>query len=253
MSSLTSGPLTSGSYSESMLVVVGILCLVGCSSGQYSADVEHFAQRFLPSERTVAHHPDTLQALKVREKESVEYEMKGNLETLIEKWSATPRLRGTAQASGQRDLSYATFWSLELSLALLQPEAGILSLSKRRAQSLLEQRRSRYFDTIRIDVYWFGGNGIIAGPNARTKLHIADTTYRPVETDYGPIRDALMPERRGSSSRLTYRHNTLRFPRTVDGEDVLEGSSRVELRINRAGTTVSERLTWAWPNDETSK
>lgn len=97
--------------------------------------------------------------------------------------------------------------SLELALASLQPQSGILSLSKDKAQQLIQQRKSEYRKTIQIEVYWFEGNGLIAGPSARTRLHIADSTYRPTQQSHGPLRTAFMHDEAVS----TYRRNSFTF------------------------------------------
>ncbi|PSQ74158.1 MAG: hypothetical protein BRD39_02445 [Bacteroidetes bacterium QH_9_64_21] len=144
--------------------------------------------------------------------------------------------------------TYATFWSLELALASLQPEVGIVSLRKEKARELLERRRKSYSKTIQIDVYWFTGrgtNGIIAGPSARTVLRVGDRTLRPTRADHGPLREAYVS---GGETAL-YRRNTLHFPRTVEGTDVLADSADVELTVRRSGLSSKERFSWTWEDE----
>lgn len=218
--------------------------IVGCGGGDtYSVDEGRIAERFLPPEQTVSHHPDSLQALTISEGEGkIQYELGRDYESLIQKWSSSFLTVGSGPSVSTP--TYATLWSLELSLVSLQPERGILTLQKKRARKLIKERRDEYFNTLQIDVYQFvrqGGNGIVAGPGSRAELEVQDTTYRPVRTDYGPIREAFL----GSESAL-YRRNMLFFPRSVDGKDILEGAAKIRLEVRRTGTSSSKRFTWSW-------
>lgn len=226
------------------LVLLLPLLLVGCGGGDvYSVSEGQVAQRFLPPERTV-HHPDSLKDLTITEgDDKLEYQLESDYQSLIQKWSSSYRRLGAGR-SVKQSRSYATFWSLELALASLQPEAGIVSLRKEKARELLQRRRKSYDNTIRIDVYWFTGrgtNGIIAGPSARTVLRVGDRTLRPTRSDHGPLREAYVT---GGETAL-YRRNTLHFPRTVDGTDVLAGGADVELTVRRSGLSARERFSWA--------
>lgn len=224
----------------------GLLFLVACSGGNtYSLDEGRLAQRFLPTERSVGYHPDSLKALAIAEEDGkLKFELENDYSSLVEKWSCSFQSVGAGRTF--RSPTYATLWSLELSLASLQPEMGILSLREERARELIKERREEYQNTVQIDVYWFlasrGGTGIISGPGARTVLHVADTTYRPVRTGHGPLREAFLS---GGTNAL-YRRNTLYFPRTVDEKDVLENATEIGLEVRRIGSTSSERFTWTW-------
>lgn len=221
------------------------LLLVGCGGGDaYSVDEGRLAQRFLPTTRTVSHHPDSLWALTVTEgDQKMKYQLERDYESIIEKWSTSFQSMGAGRT--RRSRTYATLWSLELSLASLQPEMGILSLQKDRARQLIEERRKEYFDSIQIEVYWFlqgRGNGIITGPGARAELRVRDSTYRPIREDHGPIREAFVE----AGNTALYRRNTLHFPRTVNETDVLEGASRIRLEVRQVGMPSEERFTWEW-------
>jgi hypothetical protein len=224
------------------------LLLVGCGGGNlYSVNEGQVAQRFLPPERTV-HHPDSLQDLAVTEGDNkLKYQLERDYQSLIQKWSSSYRRMGAGR-SVQQSRTYATFWSLELALASLQPEAGIVSLRKEKARELLERRRESYDETIRIEVYWFTGrgtNGIIAGPSARTVLRVGDRRLRPTRADHGPLREAYVS---GGQTAL-YRRNTLHFPRTVEGTDVLADSAGVELTVRRSGLSSKEQFSWTWEEE----
>ncbi|WP_375801570.1 hypothetical protein [Salinibacter sp.] len=227
------------------------LLVAGCGGGDtYSVDQGQIAERFLPAERTVSHHPDSLQALEITEgDEKIQYELSRDYESLFQKWSCSFLNLGTGPSVSSP--TYATLWSLELSLASLQPETGILTLRKKRARKLLERRREEYFDTIQIDVFWFvrrGGDGIVAGPGARTTLHVRDTTYRPVRSDHGPLREAFLS---GGTTAL-YRRNMLYFPRTLDGTDILEGASKIRLEVSRTGSGSTRKFVWRWNEENTA-
>jgi hypothetical protein len=225
--------------------------LWGCSSGgTYTVDQGRLADRFLPTERTVDHHPDSLRALAISEEDGkIVYQLDQDFASLTEKWSCSFRSVGTGRTPRSR--TYATFWSLELSLVSLQPEMGILSLQKERAQELIEKRRKSYFDTIQIDVYWFVGqnqNGIITGPSARTRLRVGGNTYQTVRSEHGPLREAFVT---GGDVSL-YRRNTLYFSRVVDGTDILADASEMQLRVRRLGAGAEEEFTWNWETEETA-
>ncbi|MFB6097649.1 MAG: hypothetical protein ABEK84_00750 [Salinibacter sp.] len=216
----------------------------GCGGGgTYTINRGQVAQRFLPSERTV-HHPDSLKALTITEEDGkIQYVLERDYQALVEKWSASFQNVGAGPSIESR--TYATLWSLELALVSLQPEMGILSLRKERARKLIEKRRERYFDRIRIDVYWFVGpgmNGIITGPGARTELVVGDRTLRPVRSDHGPLREAYV----AAGGTALYRRNTLYFPRTVEGTDVLKNASGVRLTVRRTGAASKEEFSWQW-------
>lgn len=247
--------VSSAASSPSLRRFVGLfllpLLVVGCSGGgTYSVNEGRIAQRFLPTERSVSHHPDSLQALTITEGEGkIQYQLEGDYESLIQKWSSSFQNMGAGRT--RRSRTYATFWSLELSLASLQPEMGILSLQKKRARGLIEKRRKEYFDSIQIDVYWFlegRGNGIITGPGARTELQVRDSTYHPVREDHGPIRQAFVD----AGNTVLYRRNTLYFPRSVNGTDILKGASEVRLEVRLVGAPAEERFTWSWEGGQTA-
>ena len=227
-----------------------VLLLVGAcgGGGTYSVDEGRIAEGFLPSERTVDYHPDSLGALTITEDEGkLQFQLEQDFEALLRRWSC--RFRNVGTGSTPQSRTYATFWSLELSLVALQPEMGILGLQKERARELIEEQRKGYYDTIQIDVYWFvgrAGNGIISGPGARTELIVQNEAYRPVRTDHGPLREAFV----GGGGVALYRRNTLHFPRTVDGADILENASGMQLEVRRTGAGSKEQFSWQWEGDQ---
>lgn len=228
------------------------LLLVGCGGGDtYSIDEGQIAQRFLPTERSVDHHPDSVRALTITEEEGkIQYQLDRGYQSLVENWSC--RFQNVGAGRNLQSRTYATFWSLELSLASLQPEMGIQSLQKEKAQELIGKRRKEYFDTIQIDVYWFverrGENAVISGPSARTELIVQNKAYRPLRTDHGPLREAYV----SGGQTILYRRNTLHFPRTVDGTDILENSSGMQLEVRRTGAGSKEQFAWQWDVEQSA-
>lgn len=209
--------------------------LGGCSGGdQYASDEGQLFLRFLPTEREVSAHPDSLEALTIRRKNrKVQYRLDRSYQRLMEKWSVTCRFRC------ERD--YATLWSLELSLAALEADRGIQSLHADRALRMIDQVRRAHADTLQIDIYWFREEGKAAGPEYRAELHVRDSTYLPARRTYGPIRRAYV--RAGEST--TYRRNRFYYPRVVDGEDILAGAPGIRLELYRVGLGKT-RFVWRW-------
>lgn len=226
-----------------------LLLVSGCGGGDtYSVETGQVAQRFLPSVRTVDHHPDSVRVLTITEEEgTLQYQLEQNFASLTQKWSASFQRVGTGRSI--RSKTYATFWSLELSLVSLQPETGLLSLQKERARELIEKRRKEYYDTIQIDVYWFvneGGDGIITGPGTRTELQVGDKRLRPLRSDHSPLREAFVAD----AGVALYRRNTIHFPRTVDGTDILENAAGMRLTVRRAGGGSREQFEWRWDTED---
>ncbi|MFB6273575.1 MAG: hypothetical protein ABEL51_11840 [Salinibacter sp.] len=228
-----------------LLVLVFPLLVVACGGGDlYSVKRGQVAQRFLPPERTV-HHPDSLRALTITEEDGkLQYQLDRGYQSLIENWSASPRNVGVGSGAFQ-SRTYATLQSLELALVSLQAEMGILGLQKEKARKIIDKRRKKYFDRIRIDVYWFTGrrmDGVISGPGARTEIEVGDRTLQPIRTDHGPLREAYLT---GGDVAL-YRRNTLVFPRVVNETDVLKNSTRIRLTVRPTGSTAKVAFSWKW-------
>jgi len=225
--------------------VLCLLVLIGCGGGStYSFDQGDLAQRFLPSERTVDHHPDSLGALSITESDGrIQFELANDYEALHQKWSCSYQSLGTGRSRDGR--SYATFWSLELSLAALQPEIGIGTLSPEQAQKSIEKRREEYARSIQINVYWFEneGNSLLAGPGSRVELRVGGEKYRPRKQSHGPLREAFLPTEAGAA---LYRRNTFHFPRIVDSTNILKNTQGMELHINRSGPNPRVRFAWSW-------
>lgn len=242
------GLLVRWSFVRSLLgLAAAALVVGGCGGGStYSLDTGEIAGQYLPTERTVAYPPDSLGALSITKDEGTyEVELKTDYEDLHQRWSCTYQNIGIGRS--RSDLSYATLWSLELSLASLQPEVGITSLSQERAEKALRERRQQYKTSIQVDVYWFAAEGesLLTSPGTRVELQVEGERYKPMEKTHSPLRDAIRLNTRRSS---LYRRNTFYFPRIVDGADILKGADGVKLRIQRAGGSPLQ-FAWSWETD----
>ncbi len=238
--------------SRALLGVVAFALVVGgCGGGStYSYEQGSLAQRFLPTDRTVEYHPDSLGALSIEKREGqFQFELESNYEALHRKWSCTYQSMGAGRS--RRGPSYATLWSLELSLVSLQPEFGISSLSEEQARKRMQERRQKYDSTIQIDVFWFeeDGNSLLAGPGSQVELRIDGERYSTAKESHGPLRDTFVPDR---AETAIFRRNTFYFPRVVDSTDILKDAQRVELRIDRVGSGSGVRFVWSWEDERHS-
>jgi hypothetical protein len=222
--------------------------LGGCSGGStYSFDQGELAQRFLPTERSVDHHPDSLEALSItKEDGKYTFELENDYEALHRKWSCTYQSLGAGRTRNGR--SYATFWSHELSMAALQPEVGINTLSQEQVEKSMKKRREEYARSIQIDVYWFEeeGNSLLAGAGSRVELQVNGEQYRPNKESNGPLREAFLPER---GQAALYRRNTFHFPRVVDSTDILKDAQGMTLYVKRADGASRVRFAWSWESE----
>lgn len=222
-----------------------VFLLTACGGGDsYTVNTGDIAQRYLPTTREVEYHPDSLGALSLTEgDEKFEMELASSYESLHRKWSSTYQSMGTRRS--RRTRSYATFWSRELSLASLEAETAVSSLSKEQAEDLLAEERQEYQNALQIDVYWFEaeGNSLLAGPGSRVELEVKGKTYRPTTESHGPLRDTFLPQ---GSGRAIYRRNTFRFARVVDDTDLLKDAGGATLTINRSDRQGRVRFSWTW-------
>lgn len=235
-----------GSGAAWAAVLAAVLLVGACSSGnQFSADTGDVAQRFIPTSRETDHHPDSLAGLAVVEDENkIKFKMESSYQSLLLDWTTRPR-DVSANRSPMRNLTYATLWSRELSLASLEAEAAVTSLSKDQAKKMIDRREEEYRDFLQIDVYWFGSpnRSAIAGPGTFVKLKTSrDSTYRTSRRDYGPVREAFVD---GGRTAL-YRRNTFYFDRQRNGHDILDDVSTVTLEVRPTNSTRDFRFTWTW-------
>jgi len=198
----------------------------------------------MPPSREVDAHPDSVRHLRIQEKKQrLQFQLDRDYESLQEYWSSTFRIT-TAARSVSQPLSFATLWSLELSLASLQAEMGVSTLTKDKAKEIIQERRASYQQELQIDVYWFSGfaGTSIAGPGAQVRLRDGEgNTYRPTRSDSSPLRDAFLA---GGETAL-YRRNFFYFKRVVDGKDILKDINELQLIVTPTGAP-EVRFEWTW-------
>lgn len=199
-----------------------------------------------PRVRDTGTHPDSLRRLTVvEEEEQIRLVLDGSLEQIHRSWSSTFSFQSPDREI-QDPLTYATLWSKELTLAALQAQQEIASLSKEEARKLLQQQESEYQKTLQIDVYWFSGpdGSPITGPGARVRLRDgAGNSYAPTDEEGGPLRSTTV----AGGNTVLYRRNIFHFPRTVDGQDILEETRELNLRITPTGGPTIQ-FGWSWEN-----
>lgn len=230
-----------------LLVLVG--ALGGCSgSNPYQLEVGELADRFIPSVREVDAHPDSVQNLSIVETDDkVRVDLRRDYQSLHQYWSSSfelTRVRPTIQ----QPMSYATLWSKEVSLAALQAEQGVTTLSKNQALEKIKQQKRRYHQHLRIVVYWFTAPGetSISGPGTQVELRDdLGNTYHPARTDHGPLREAYV----GAGERVLYRRNVLSFKRVENGDDILEGVQRLSLRLRPPNAVSNVQFEWTWEDE----
>jgi hypothetical protein len=69
-----------------------------------------------------------------------------------------------------------------------------------------------------------------------------NTRYPSTRRDVSPLRDGFLPGGRN----VLYRRITYFFDRERDGKDILEGTTSIELEVNRIATASNDSFTWNW-------
>jgi len=238
----------------SHVLLVSLLCigLAGCGSSGSSVDydVADIARFTLPFDQKLDIHPDSLQDVAVVEKENkIAVETDIDFRELVRKWSSARR-NIAARSSRRLVNDYATFWGMDPSVLSLQVEMGISGLTRDRALELVEKRKQEVRKEIQIDVFLFAPptNSRITGPTTRAELVIGTERYKPSRSDYGPVRDSVLP----SGQRVLYRRNTFFFKRVRDDADILADASTMSLEVNRFAQGTDDSFTWSWETEAPS-
>jgi len=254
-------PLSFGPTHVLALGIGGLLVLMGAlaactSTGQFSADVERIAYGYISSEAQPPSHPDSLEVLTlVDEENKINFELDRSYERLMRDWSSTWVSQSAQRTYNSRRSyrSFATLWSLDLSLAALAAEEGVNILSKDLAQERIAQRRQAYRQTLQIDLYRFigspptGRDGIrstlVGSPGSFITLRDDQgNEYRPDDVYNAPPREAVI-----TGDRTLYRRNIFYFNREVDGRDILDGVRQLRLYIS---DSPAGRYYFTWSFDE---
>lgn len=221
----------------------------------YSANETRIAQRFLPHVRDIPHHPDSMKAVKVVEKEhTVEFQMETSFGTMLRHWSATWESQSTSSSSrGLPYRSFATLWSLDLSVASLQAEEGVQGLTKDVALRRIRERKAGYDSTLQVDVYRYHNSPRLSGDVSEMQLTGAGqrvvlrdderNEYRPIQSESTPIREGFV-----QGGGVLYRRNTFLFDRVVEGKDILNNVEELRLWVRGFG----DDYYFSWSFDQVS-
>jgi hypothetical protein len=215
--------------------------LAGCahsSESIFAAQDADIASHFLPFDRTVPHPPDSLVAVEIQQKQNrITLQLEKPYEEMLRDWSASWQYQMRGSAGRNRAYrSFATLWSLDLSIASLQPEIGLSGLSKDVAQQRIDERIAEFDSTLQIDVYQFLGSPpdlrgtsemSLDGPGANVTLRDdRGNEYKPTREVSGP---STYDTVQGQS--VVYRRNEFIFDRVVDGTDILSGVRELRLWV----------------------
>lgn len=246
-------PFGIGAATVTLLLLVVSLVGTGCAGGsEYRVDEPRIARSYLSTEANVPSHPDSLTTVSIQEEENtIDIEIDRSYNQLMRDWSSTWTSQGSGRASRSSPYrSFATLWSLDLSVASLVAEEGVEGLSKDLALERIDNRREEHQQTIQIDLYRFVGspptgggiNSTLVGrPGSRITLQDDEgNEYRPERVENSPPREGAI-----AGEQTVYRRNTFVFRREVDGRDILGDTRTLRLYINQS---IGDRyyFTWSW-------
>ena len=231
-----------------------LLGTAGCGGGsQYAVDETRIARGHLSTEADAPSHPDSLALVNIAEKENkIDLQLDRSYERLMRDWSATWISQSSYRSFNSRLAykSFATLWSLDLSVASLIAEEGIEGLSKDLALERIAQRKEEHRQVLQIDLYRFigsppTGGGIsstlVGRPGSRVWLRDEDgNEHRPERVENGAPREATV-----AGQRAIYRRNTFIFRREIDGRDILEDVETLRLYVNQSSSG-RYYFTWTW-------
>lgn len=220
------------------------MTLVGCGPtnkfrSYEPTDIARFA---LPFEQDVPSHPDSLKQVSIVEEDGkVKIVPEQGFEQIVRNWSVQRR-NPMERTARQRATDFATFWAMDPSFVSLQVETGAGSLTKDKALELIERRRAEVERTIQIDVYWFTRPTATVGSATAYLLTDDDSRYSSTRREISPLRDGFLPE----GQRVLHRRVTYFFQRIRDDKDILEGTTSIELEVNRVASSSRDSFRWSW-------
>lgn len=229
---------------QALIVLPALVIIAGCGSSSPFSSYEptDIAQFTLPFDRDVPAHPDSLRQVRiVEEEQKLKVMPEESYQETVRNWSA--QRRNEIERQRQRRVNdYATFWGMDPSIISLQVETGLSGLTKDKARELIEKRKAEVRKEIQIDVYWF------TNPSAATSTTTAylrtddNTRYASSRREISPLRDGFLP----GGGNVLYRRISYFFARERDGKDILDGTTSIELEINRIATASDDSFTWNW-------
>lgn len=236
-----------GSLRSAPALLVGTilvpLLVVGCAGPEamYTADQKNIAEGYLPRMRAVPHHPDSLRDVTLVEKDNqIELQLSSSYEQMLRNWSSTwQQVQGRTPTGSRSYRSFATLWSRDLSVASLEAEAGISSLTKEVALRHLREREAQHDSTLQIDVYRYQSSPAGRGDLSETRLGVpgrriqlrddAGNRYRPLRVESTPVREVFF-----NSGTVLVRRNTVFFDRVVEGKDILNNVETLRLWVQES-------------------
>ena len=234
------------------IAVLAIVLPIGCGHAVYDARHTDISQVHLPTERSIPYHPDSLVHVRIVEEDNgYDMALDEDFSSLWRAWSAQRHFRGgqLPEYSGSVYQSFATLWSLDLSLAFLDRGQGIGGLTKDLAKQQIDAQIEHHSNHIRIDVYRYGDARSPSStwtdrPGRTIVLRDAEgNEYEPVETQ------STIPERIPgvrSSSEVVYRRTKLVFERVYEGRDLLNDTQQLRLVIQGETARRSDMQFYSW-------
>lgn len=242
-------PLLSLHLVRSPIVIAGCCLLLlfsaGCRGSEESLLRPYDGTRVLPSTRDIA-HPDSLHGVElVQTPDSVALTLKRPYAELTREWSAQIE-RGVDDVALRPGMfnSYATLQSLELQLINLKRE-GIFSLSSERAVEQVNETIASHQETLTFAINVFVDARSVGTPysllrqNISAELEVDGTVVSAARSSQLPV-DQIQ-----RSGDTIYHYRIIaRFPRTKDGEDLLDDAR--SLRLSTLPFHSTTRLTFEW-------
>ena len=235
------------------VVLIGLALLVtGCSRSAYEARHNDIAQSHLPTVREAPHHPDSLRHLRITEgDQTFDFDLEKRYESMWRTWSVTRRAQTGAspRVQGLDYRTFATLWSLDLSLASLEPELGIQGLSKDLAREHIQERKENHQEFLQIDVYSYAdaeqsSDTWLNTPGRRIVLRDgAGNEYEPARSETSIPMEAHHIDR-----QVVYRRNTFLFDRhDEDDTDILKDVQTLRLVVKVTG---GDNYYFSWSFDD---
>lgn len=239
-------------YASSLLLILLVaVYLAGCGSSRYgSIDPGNIHPPF--TQETL--HPDSMAHLQVVTKDGkIKLKSDRSLQGLRLLWSSSFWDKyggGYFETVDYR--TYATLRSLELSLAELKTR-GVEGLSEELARKMIAERKETYQNYVVFDVHVFlderyrEAYGQSSLGEAGTSIALVDGQGH----EYAPEKIAIGTPRRYFSNAIGapgafHRRNTVYFKRNVDGRDILEDASSLELRVRTSVPSASLSFNWSF-------
>lgn len=253
--------MTRSAFGRIGVVLFLLGAVMGCAGGDsFLFNRSDIGRGYLPPVQEVSHPPDSVVYLSIEEKENnFEFNFDRSYRQLMRAWSSSWQSTGSGApaARNARYRTFATLWSLELSLASLIPERGVESLSKDLAEQIIQERRKEYEDAVQIDIYRFAGSPYVRDafsgvqldrPGVRMILRDDQgNEYRPIQVESSVPSEAFQENR-----NVLYSRNIVYFQRLVDGRDILKDVHRLRLEVRESTPNVTYAFTWDFPEGETT-